>query len=149
MAINISLYQISEDERAFPKALGTPVATHQITLKGGCSIDSPVVSFSAGSAIMATLNYAYIDTFGRYYFIRDRKMTVNGVCELTLESDVLQSFAAEIKALPATITRTENERKADAYLLDNKYVAKAYKQIVTKDFPNELTDYSFILMTVG
>lgn len=149
MAINISLYQISEDERAFPKSLGAPTATHQITLKGGCSIDSPVVSFSAGSAIMATLNYAYIDAFARYYFIRDRKMTVNGVCELTLESDVLQSFAAEIKALPATITRTENERKADAYLLDNKYIAKAYKQIVTKDFPNELTDYSFILMTVG
>lgn len=149
MAINISLYQISEDERAFPKTLGTHAAMHAITLKGGCSIDSPVVSFSAGSAIMATLNYAYIDAFARYYFIRDRKMTVNGVCELTLESDVLQSFAAEIKALPATITRTQNERKADAYLMDNKYIAKAYKQIVTKDFPNELTDYSFILMTVG
>lgn len=76
-------------------------------------------------------------------------MTVSGVCELTLESDPLQSFAAEIKAVPATITRTENERKADAYLLDNKYIAKSYRQIVTKDFPNELSDYSFILMTVG
>lgn len=150
MAITISLYQVSEAENVFPKTLpAQPVSSHTITLKDGCSIDNPTVSFSGGSAIMATLNYAYIDSFGRYYFIRDRKMTVSGVCELTLESDPLQSFATQIKAVPATITRTQNERKADAYLLDNKYIAKSYKQIVTKDFPNELSDYSFILMTVG
>lgn len=149
MAINLSLYQISDAENVFPKTLPAATSTHEIKLKEGCSIDEPVVSFSAGSAIMATLNYAYIDAFQRYYWIRDRKMLVNGICEMTLESDPLQSFAADIKAVPATITRTENPRKADAYLLDNKYIGKSYKQIVTKDFPYELTDFSFILMTVG
>ena len=150
MSITISLYQISEDEKVFPKTIpAQPVSSHTITLKDGCSIDNPTVSFSGGSAIMSTLNYAYIDAFGRYYFIRDRKMTVSGVCELTLESDPLQSFATQIKAVPATITRTQNRLKADAYLLDNKYIAKSYRHIVTKDFPNELSDYSFILMTVG
>ena len=149
MAINISLYQITDAENVVPKTLGTAVSTHTITLKDGCSIDKPTVSFSGSSAIMATVNYAYIDAFGRYYFIRDRNMTVNGVCELTLESDPLQSFSAQLLAIPATITRTQNERLADAYLVDNKYIAKSYKQIVTRDFPNELNDFSFILMTVG
>ena len=149
MAINISLYQITDAENVVPKTLGTAVSTHTITLKDGCSIDKPTVSFSGGSAIMATVNYAYIDAFGRYYFIRDRNMTVNGVCELTLESDPLQSFSTQLLAIPATITRTQNERLADAYLVDNKYMAKSYKQIVTRDFPNELNDFSFILMTVG
>lgn len=150
MAINISLYQITEAENVFPKTIPqTPVSTHTITLKNGCSIDKPVVTFSGGSAIMATLNYAYIDAFGRYYFIRDRNMLVNGVCELTLESDPLQSFSMTILNTTATIRRQQDERKADAYITDNKYIGKSYRKIMTRDFPNELTDFSFILMTVG
>lgn len=149
MAINISLYQITDAENVVPKTLGTAVSTHTITLKDGCSIDKPTVSFSGGSSIMATVNYAYIDAFGRYYWIRDRNMTVNGVCELSLESDPLQSFATHLMAIPATITRTQNERLADAYIMDNKYISKAYRQIVTLDFPTMLTDFSYILMTVG
>lgn len=149
MAINISLYQITDAENVVPKTLGTAVATHTITLKDGCSIDKPVVSFSGGAAIMATVNYAYIDAFGRYYWIRDRNITVNGVCELTLESDPLQSFASQLSSVPATITRTENRLLADAYIMDNKYIGKSYKQITTIDFPTALSDFSFILMTVG
>lgn len=149
MAINISLYQISDAENVVPKTVGTAVSTHTVTLKDGCSIDKPVVSFSGGSAIMATLNYAYIDTFQRYYFIRDRRMTVNGVCELTLESDPLQSFSAPLLQVPATITRQQDERKADGYIQDNKYIGKSYRKIFERDFPVGLDDFSFILMTVG
>lgn len=149
MAINISLYQISDAENVVPKTVGTAVSTHTVTLKNGCSIDKPVISFSGGSAIMATLNYAYIDTFQRYYFIRDRRMTVNGVCELTLESDPLQSFSSALLQVPATITRQQDERKADGYIQDNKYIGKSYRKIFERDFPVGLDDFSFILMTVG
>ena len=147
MAINISLYQITEPENVFPKTIGTAVSTHTITLKDGCSIDKPTVSFSGGSSGMATLNYAYIDAFGRYYFIRDRNMTVSGVCELTLESDPLQSFSAAIKACKATITRNQNLRQG--YLSDSGYNALAYQGVQYKTFPNALTDASYILVTVG
>ena len=42
MAINISLYQMSEPENLFPKTIPeTPVSTHQIVLKDGCDIDKP------------------------------------------------------------------------------------------------------------
>lgn len=148
MAINISLYQMTEPENVFPKTIpATPVSTHSVTLKEGCSIDKPTISFSAGSAIMATLNYCYIDAFGRYYWIRDRNMLVNGVCEMTLESDPLQSFATQIKAVTATITRNENLK--NGYLIDERYKAKSYKKIVHKAFPVSLDDMSIILMTVG
>lgn len=147
MAINISLYQMSEAENVFPKTIPAPVSTHSITLKEGCSIDKPTVSFSGGSAIMATLNYAYIDAFGRYYWIRDRNMLVNGVCELTLESDPLQSFTAQIKAVPATITRNANI--SNGYLQDSGYNALAYEAMQYKAFPQALDDTSCILVTVG
>lgn len=147
MAINISLYQMSEAENVLPKTIPSPVSMHSITLKEGCSIDKPTVSFSGGSAIMATLNYAYIDAFGRYYWIRDRNMLVNGVCELTLESDPLQSFATQIKAVPATITRNEN--MSNGYLQDSGYNALAYEAMQYKAFPQALDDTSCILVTVG
>lgn len=148
MAINISLYQMTEPENVFPKTIpATPVSTHSVTLKEGCSIDKPTISFSAGSAIMATLNYAYIDTFGRYYWIRDRNMLVNGVCEMTLESDPLQSFSTQLKAVTATITRSAS--KYNGYLQDSGYNALAYEGIQYKAFPNALNDTTCILATVG
>lgn len=148
MAINISLYQMSEPENVFPKTIpAVPVSTHTIKLKEGCSIDKPTISFSGGAAIMATVNYAYIDTFGRYYWIRDRNMLVNGICEMTLESDPLQSFANQIKAVPATITR--NTYQSNGYLNDNGYNALGYQKVMYRTFPTGLDDFSYILMTVG
>lgn len=146
MAINLTLYQTADDPRKVGKTK-TEVATHPILLKEGCSIDNPVVTFSAVSSAIAPLNYAYIDTFQRYYWIVDRKQVTATMCELTLESDPWESFAAELRACPATITRSAN--KMQGYLRDNEYSALSYKQVTTRDFPNELNDTSFILMTVG
>ena len=148
MAINISLYQITDNEKAYPKTIpATPTATHAITLKDGCSIDRPTVSFSGGSAIMATLNYAYIDAFGRYYFIRDRNMLVNGVCELTLESDPLQSFKNYIDNVSATITRSSEF--FNGFLLDAGYELLAYKHCAIRNFPVGIDNDDMILTTVG
>lgn len=147
MAINISLYQIDDPENVMPKTIPSPISTHAITLKDGCSIDNPTVSFSGNAAIMASMNYAYIDAFNRYYYITDRNMLINGVCELTLLSDPLQSFATQIKNVTATITR--NEYLAQGYLNDSNYQAMAYEAIATKRFDAELNDFSYILMTVG
>lgn len=147
MAITISLYQINDDERVVGKSISTPISTHTITLKDGCSIDAPVVSFSGMAAVIAGVNYAYIDAFQRYYFIRDRKSLINGVVELTLESDPWQSFASQLRACPATIVRNENA--ANGYLIDNEYQLLAYNTVVTREFPQGLTGESMILMTVG
>lgn len=147
MAITMSLYQVSDDPKVMGKNIPTATSTHTITLKDGCSIDRPVVSFSAQVSAVATLNYAYIDTFQRYYYITDRKSLINGVMELTLESDPLESFKTEIKARTATITR--NQSDANGYLRDDQYTALGYEKVASKNFPISLDDFSYILMTVG
>ena len=147
MAITISLYQISDDERVVGKNIPAAVSSHTITLKDGCSIDAPVVSFSATAAAIAGVNYAYIDTFGRYYFIRDRKSLVNGVVELTLESDPWQSFASQLRACNATIVRSA--AASNGYLMDKEYQLLAYNSVVTREFPAGLTGETMLLMTVG
>lgn len=147
MAITMNLYQISDDERVVGKSIPSPLSTHTITLKNGCSIDEPVVSLTGSAASVAAANYTYIPAFGRYYWIRDRKSLVNGVIELTLESDPWNSFAAQLRGRPATILRSENA--SNGYLLDNEYQLLSYNQVVTKTFPAGLTGESIILMTVG
>ena len=147
MAITMYLYQVTDDLNVLGKTIPAPTSNHTITLKDGCSVDKPVVSFSAMASAIAPLNYAYIDTFQRYYFIVDRKSTVSGVVELTLESDVLESFKTDIKACSATITRNENERQG--YLPDSGYSAVAYEGVQHINFPNALEDTSYILVTVG
>lgn len=147
MAITMSLYQVSDDINVMGKNIPTATSTHTILLKDGCSVDNPVVTFSAAASAIAPLNYAYIDTFGRYYFITDRKSLVNGVVELTLESDPLQSFKTEIGNCDAIIRRQEND--ANGYLQDDQYNAMAYEAVATRPWPNAIDDFSFILMTVG
>lgn len=147
MAITMSLYQVNDDSKVMGKTIPTATSTHTILLKEGCSIDEPVVTFSAQASAIAPLNYAYIDTFGRYYYIRERKSLVNGIVELTLESDAIESFKDYIKEVNATISRYE--KAANAYLLDNAYQMLAYDKIVTKEFPQGLTDESIVLLTVG
>lgn len=147
MAITMSLYQVTDDVHVMGKTIPTATSTHTILLKDGCSIDQPVVSFSANASAIAPLNYAYIDTFQRYYWIRDRKSLVNGVMELTLESDPLESFKTEIKARSATVTRSASEY--NGYLKDSGYNAVAYEGVQYKEFPNAMDDTTCILATVG
>lgn len=147
MAISMSLYQVSDDINVMGKAIPAATSTHTILLKDGCSVDNPVVTFSAVASAIAPLNYAYIDAFGRYYYITDRKSLVNGVVELTLESDPLQSFETEIGACDAIIRRQQSE--ANGYLQDDQYNALAYEAVATQPWPNSIDDFSFILMTVG
>ena len=147
MAISMSLYQVTDDVIVLGKSIPAPTSTHTIRLKDGCSIDRPIVSFSAPIAALAPLNYAYIDAFQRYYFITDRNSLVNGVVELTLESDPLESFRAQLLQRQATITRNENEK--NGYLKDSGYNALAFEGIQYKHFPNALDDATCILVTVG
>ena len=149
MAITMSLYQINEDFHTVGKTIPTPTSTHTIKLKDGCSIDNPIVSFSAQASAIAPLNYAYIDTFGRYYFIRDRNSLVNGVVELTLESDPWESFRAQLLNVEATINRSAKASLVNGFLMDSGYQLLAYKHCAIRNFPVGIDDDTMILSTVG
>lgn len=147
--MTLTFYSITDDFRKLDKTVGTSTGSSTGELHERVNDLQFTVRLPGTMATIAGgANYCYVDLFGKYYFVRSLEVENNTVY-VTLYEDVRMNFATQIKAMPATITRTANERKADAYLLDNKYIAKAYRQITTKDFPNELTDFSFILMTVG
>ncbi len=145
--MNIDLYTISDDPRVVNKTVGTTVFT------SGDAVPRGSITVTGGSVTIDTttdlssVNYAYISDFGRYYFVDEITVLRNNIWVLTLRVDVLKSFASDIIALTGTIDR--NEDLADAYLQDGQYVAKMYRQITTKAFPNSMSADNIILMTVG
>lgn len=141
----VKLYTISDDKEHIEKSLGTALELN-CTIKEQTSVQDPVIRINSSSNLSG-YNYAYIERYGRYYYIRDIKVVPNNFWEITMHSDVLMSRKAQIRALKGTITRSENIY--NGYLNDSQYKALAYRKIVTKQFPTAVNQDTFILMTVG
>lgn len=61
-------------------------------------------------------NYIYLEKYNRYYFVRDWTIRTNGVFVVSLEVDVLQSYANLIMWNDCDIVEAEealNEKSAD------------------------------------
>ncbi len=92
-------------------------------------------------------NYCYIPETEKYYYINPDYKIENQSIIIALKEDVLMSFKTQLLAQTCTISK--NEKESNAYLYDDGYQLLSYKNIVTKKFPQGLTDNSIILMTVG
>lgn len=147
--MTLAFYMCNDDYRVLDKTVGAAVASYTGELREIVGdLEMEIVLPGAAFNTLTQCNYCYIDTFGKYYF-REEYRIDNNCTIVKLKEDVRKNFATQIKGIEATIKRTEQRGKSDAYIVDDKYIGKAYKRIMTRDFPNELTDYSFILMTVG
>lgn len=81
---------------------------------------------------MIDFNYCYISLFKRYYYITDIKCLENGMQEVSMSVDYLQSFKASILACYAVVERQRD--KGNLYMTDAYMYTKANKQIATVPF---------------
>lgn len=147
--MNINFYTITDDPRKVGKTLGTVLATATGVLHE--RINNISMSVQVPSSFFNTIvqsNYVGIDTTGKHYFLESYDIR-NDCVIINLKQDVLQNYSTQIRAMRCTVARTENEAKANAYLIDQQYKAKAYKKYVQRLFPNSMENWSYILMTVG
>lgn len=111
MATTINLYTISADPREINKTLGTAINGNtpiQLYLRDDSTdILTPEVSFPY-SATYAAANYAYIPSWGRYYFVEGMRVTPAGRLYLQLRIDVLKTYAAGILAAPVNVIRSQS-----------------------------------------
>lgn len=147
--MNINFYTITGDPRKVTKTLGTALATaagvlHERVNSLRMTVQIPSTFFN----YVVLANYVGIDTTGRHYFLESYDIR-NDCILINLKQDVLYNFDAQIRGLHCTVARIQNEKLANGYLIDPEYKALAYKKIVTRNFPVELNDFSYILMTVG
>lgn len=141
----IKLYKSTSDPRAVNKALSSE-ASYDFIPRGAFSATGGVARIQTATNL-SEYNYAYIEDFGRYYFIDSITAERADLWSFTLRTDVLMTYASDIRALTGTVDRQEHLR--NGYLQDSQYQAKQYRQITTKSFPNAMTDDTIILMTVG
>lgn len=144
MSVTIKLYSVSDDALVVNKTLGT-AKEYTCVLKDATEVLNPAFTI-ATSDNLSNYNYAYIADFGRYYYIHPTA-ALNGLWSFTSHVDVLMSKKDQFLNLSGTLVRSENVY--NGYLIDPEFKAVAYKKIVTKQFPNAMTNDCFILMTVG
>lgn len=116
-------------------------------LKEDCSIIDPVIKVVADVSSMASVNYMYIASFGRYYFINNVISINNDICEVHAHVDVLSTYKDEIRAQRAVVSR--QEKKWNLYLNDGVFKTYQNPYIITKAFSSGFTSQHFILSIAG
>lgn len=116
------------------------------TLRGETNVVNPEILIEHANP--TRYNYAYIPEFHRYYFIKDFTAVRNGLWQVHLAVDVLETYKTEIKGMLAIIDK--NETVGNNYFNDGSFVldSRAYNQII--NFSNGFNDNGeFILITAG
>lgn len=116
-------------------------------LKEDCSIIDPVIKIVGDVSSMASVNYMYIPSFGRYYFINNVISINNEICEVHAHVDVLSTYKDEIRAQRAVISR--QEKKWNLYLNDGVFKTYQNPYIITKAFSSGFTSQHFVLSIAG
>lgn len=147
MGVKVDFYQTGDNPKIMNKTLTLIASQVDCDIKEPTSIDSPYL-FTTGD--LAHVNYAYIEHFGRYYWVYPE--TGFGITtRYRLESDPLMSFRAAILVCPAVIAR--NPWHYDLYVPDPKLPIEARTASAVIPFPNQTifdgNNNSYILETLG
>lgn len=142
----ITFYAITDDPKKVAKTL-PPGTALTGTLQEDTDLYTPTFTLEESLTTARLFNYCYIADFGRYYFLDPPTQETAGLVRFKAHCDVLMSFSSQYLSLFATVERNEN--RANGYLIDPEYKAVAYEEIITKEFPNAMTNDSIILLTVG
>lgn len=119
---SVILLDFVKKENSTKRPSGGGLAVQGV-LKEPCSIMTPVIKIErlANDASPSSYTYAYINKFGRYYFIEDW-VWVDGLWEVHMKEDVLASFKTEIGSETEYVLRTDS---------------------TTTDFNGEITDTTY------
>ena len=133
MAIEITLYKMTDDPRKINKTLpsssGTFLTFSTSYLKDAFTVMDPELTI-ASSDDLSLYNYMKVGTLNRYYFIRPT-IRSNGLWALNAHEDVLQTFQSQIKGNSGIIERTEDENIFNTYLSDDVFESLVYRRVRT------------------
>lgn len=126
----------------------TVIGGYSGTMRAAISALRPVIDVEIEDATTSVMNanYAYIQTFNRFYFIRNKTALNNKLWRFELETDVLMSFRQEIGQLEAVVERQTNNY--DMYLPDPKIPVDCRKAISYRKFPSSPFGLPFLTMIV-
>ena len=144
--MRIKIFHNSSDDRCLDKDI-EELFTITGQLKMECPIEDPVIRVAGDIANAINANYAYIEEFGRYYYIRGKKAIRDNLYELTFHIDVLSTYKEGIRESEGVIERQENNW--NLYLNDGSLKTYTPTNTFTRNFPNGFTAGSYVLIMSG
>ena len=151
--MTINLYRNQSDNRYVTKRLAD-VSTAEILLLENDSVDMPIVVLTMFEEYSVP-NYAYIVDINRYYYITNTEVLTGGRVRYSMKCDVLMTYADEIKASSAIISRANSV--GNALMSDESQAMRADDILTNRAFSGgefikkgiSVTNYSFLLNTFG
>lgn len=121
MSFKVKLYTISKRDNSTKQPTGTGVE-FDCVMKHGSGVLNPVISFDIGIAgNPSAYNYAYIATFGRYYFIEEWYFE-RALWTASMRVDVLATYKSQIGSSSLYVMRAAGD--SDGSIIDTLYPAK-------------------------
>ena len=144
--MEIKLYITEDSDTVMNKDL-TLIATFDIQMRDTQNVSAPILILGEIAGVdLKTVNYAYIDEFKRYYFIRTITVGQNNIYTLTMECDVIETYKEDILNSSALISR----RVAAGDYGDMAVSSEVRKEVeVFKSTRGFNEDKTIILSTVG
>lgn len=144
--MNITLYNTSSPNNVIGKSLNL-VSNLTGYLRDNCSRSQPIIRIEADISDLNNANYMRIAEFDRMYFIEDIVSIRAGICEIHGRVDVLESFKTDI--LNSTVIMKRQQDNWNLYLDDGSFLTYCNDIMYTKNFPNEIGNDTFVLVTAG
>lgn len=138
--MNCILYYNQSQENKLNKVL-TNKGTRTILFLNGVDFLRPIITVKT---LPADTNYCYVESLGRYYFIKEIRNLKNELFELSLKCDVLVTYKQDIEETQAIITESSNE-----FNIHNVgYVAEKDIETTSINLENPFNDNSDVLITI-
>lgn len=148
MSFAVDLYINKSDNNVINKNISGKTTVNG-TLKESCTIINPeILLFNVTENSLVNINYCYISTFGRYYYVNNIEIVNNKLVKIICHCDVLMSFKEDILKCGGVIKRQETTANlllsgADVPLLATTQRTQ-YKSSITFG-----TNSTLVLATVG
>lgn len=119
----ITLYKNTSDRRVLNKNI-TPVKTYDCRFLENTNMITPTIilnkKITGGDAYrdFQAVNYAFLELTNRYYFIKEVKLLVGGMLQISLEVDPLLSFKSGLLGCSGLCLR--NEYNVQPYYVDEE-----------------------------
>lgn len=145
--MEINFYYNISDNRCINKNLyeGSTVSG---TVKEETSVINPKIKIKSNQPII--YNYAYIDTFRRYYYVNNVTNVGNNLWLVEFSVDVLMSFRGDITNFDVVAVKQSSKLNSDEYIDDGSLVtnSKTFDRIF--NFPKGFNENGqYILITAG
>lgn len=122
--MKVKFYNTSDDPLTLNKTLLDEIEKDCKPYEG-CTLLHPSVILAYDETV-ANRNYAYIEEWGRYYFVGNPQVAPGSRIIIPMDVDPLMSWADGIRSAPIIAERSAN--KYNSYIADPNINIKAYAQ---------------------